>query len=495
MPVAAWSALFAAGVAVSLAASWVLVTRLERLGERAGISEALLGVLAALAADAPEITAAVAALGHGQASVGAGVVIGSNVFNLAALLGLAAIVAGQIALHRRVVLLSGAVGMWIAVLCLLVVVGVLTPLAGLLAIAAVLAPYLVVLGMRPRQLDRLPVPRSWTRWLTTAVHEQEAELEEAIHPGRGSWRDGVIAAAALLVVVAASILMERAATTVGGHFGVPGIVTGGLVLAVVTSLPNAVAAIYLARRGRGAAALSTALNSNALNVVLGLLLPATIIGLGPRTGPGTLVAAWYAGLTILALVLAWRHSGLRRGHGAVIVAAYLMFVASLLASVGRHGVPLRLALLLAGIITLAAAAALVPWPRATACQKAGAPAAGIASANGQGPATGRRIQGWSTRRLWGLSFLLCLAVAALDAGTGRHLILIGALIVGPCCALLTGRWMRTALTGVFALSLGALLGVPDGIFRTYVHYAFLAAIAVVTITATLSAAWLQRRTM
>ena len=371
MPVAAWPVLFAAGVAVSLAASWVLVTRLERLGERAGISEALLGVLAALAADAPEITAAVTALTHRQASVGAGVVIGSNVFNLAALLGLAAVVAGQIALHRRVVLLSGAVGVWIAAVCLLVVVGVLTPLAGLLAVAAVLVPYLVVLGLRPRQLARLPVSRAWTGWLTTAIHEQEAELEEAIHPGRGSWRDGVTGAAALLVVVAASTLMERAATTVGGHFGVPGIVTGGLVLAVVTSLPNAVAAIYLARRGRGAAALSTALNSNALNVTLGLLLPAAIIGLGPRTGPGTLVAAWYAGLTILALILAWRHRGLRRGHGALIVAAYLMFVVSLLASVAGHGVPLPLALLLAGIITLAAAAALIRWPGRPARPHAG----------------------------------------------------------------------------------------------------------------------------
>ena len=134
--------------------------------------------------------------------------------------------------------------------------------------------------------------------------EQETELEEAIDPRRGSWRDAVIVAAALLVVVAASTVMERAATALGGHFGVAGIVTGGLVLAVVTSLPNAVAAIYLARRGRGAAALSTALNSNALNVAVGLLLPATIIGLGPRTGPGTLVAARYAGLTILALILA-----------------------------------------------------------------------------------------------------------------------------------------------------------------------------------------------
>src|SRR5712691_4218467 len=105
--------LFAAGVAVSLAGSWLLVSRLERLGERAGLSEALLGMVAALAADAPEITAAVAALAHRQASVGAGVVIGSNVFNLAALLGLGALVAGRIGLHRRVVWLSGSVGVWV----------------------------------------------------------------------------------------------------------------------------------------------------------------------------------------------------------------------------------------------------------------------------------------------------------------------------------------------------------------------------------------------
>ncbi len=165
-------------------------------------------------------------------------------------------------------------------MCLLVVPGVLMPPASLLAIAAALVSYLIVLGMRPRQLARLPVSRPWTRWLTTAIHEQETELEEAIQPRRGSWRDAVIVAAALLVVVAASTVMERAATTLGGHFGVACIVTGGLVLAVVTSLPNAVAAIYLARRGRGAAALSTALNSNALNVAVGLLLPATIIGQG-----------------------------------------------------------------------------------------------------------------------------------------------------------------------------------------------------------------------
>src|ERR1700756_1239589 len=111
--------LFGAGVVASLAASWLLVSRLERLGERAGFTEAWLGLVAALAADAPEITSAVTALARGQASVGAGVIIGSNVFNLAALLGLAAVVAGRIAFHRRVILMEGIVALWIAGVCVL----------------------------------------------------------------------------------------------------------------------------------------------------------------------------------------------------------------------------------------------------------------------------------------------------------------------------------------------------------------------------------------
>jgi hypothetical protein len=39
------------------------------------------------------------------------------------------------------------------------------------------------------------------------------------------------------------------------------------------------ARVHLAARGRGAATLSTALNSNNLNVMAGLLLPAAVIGL------------------------------------------------------------------------------------------------------------------------------------------------------------------------------------------------------------------------
>ena len=200
--------------AVSLAASWLLVSRLERLGERAGFSEAWLGLVAALAADAPEITSAVTALARGQATVGAGVIIGSNVFNLAALLGLAAVVAGRIAFHRRVVLLGGVPAVWVAAVTLLTVT-VLAPVAGLALTVALLGPYVAVLGMRRSRLERLRLPARWTRWLVVAIHEEEDELAEAVRPRRGTRRNAVAAAGALIAVVGASTVMEVAATAAG----------------------------------------------------------------------------------------------------------------------------------------------------------------------------------------------------------------------------------------------------------------------------------------
>ena len=344
----------------SLAASWLLVSRLERLGERAGFSEAWLGLVAALAADAPEITSAVTALARGQPSVGAGVVIGSNVFNLAALLGLAAVVAGRIAFHRRVVLLAGVPAVWVAAATLLTVT-MLGPTAGLALTMAVLGPCVVVLGMSRDRIEALPLPARWTRWLVAAIHEEEDELAEAVRPQPGTWQDAVAAVLALVAVVGASTVMEVAATSLGHRYGVADIVTGGLVLAIVTSLPNAVAAVYLARRGRGAAVLSIALNSNAINVVAGLLIPASLAGLGPRSAQGTLVAAWYAGLTVLALALAYRNRGLGRAAGAAIIAGYLAFVTALLVAVTEGGVRPVTALFPAAVIA-AAGAVLLAWP-------------------------------------------------------------------------------------------------------------------------------------
>ena len=151
-------------------------------------------------------------------------------------------------------------------------------------------------------------------------------------PGGGPRTDTLVALAALVTVVGASVAMEQGAASLGAHYGVADIVVGALVLAAVTSLPNAVAAVFLARRGRGAAALSTALNSNTVNVVAGLLVPAAVLGLAQPSASGLLIGGWYVGMTALTLLLAYLGRGLRRWSGWLIIAAYVLFVVAVLAS-------------------------------------------------------------------------------------------------------------------------------------------------------------------
>ena len=481
MPVAVGILAFLAGALVSLATSWVLVSRLERVGERLGLSEALLGIVAALAADAPEVTAAVTAIAGHQQRLGAGVVIGSNVFNLAALLGLGAMVAGRIRLHRKVVVLGGTVAMCVAVVCLLVVLGVLPPAAGVVLVGVTVVLYGVILGAGDAGLARMRLPLRWIAWLRSAVAEETVELEEAIRPARARRRDVVVAGLALVVVVAASVTMERAASALGTRFAIPEIIVGGLVLAAVTSLPNAVAAVYLASRGRGAATFSTALNSNTLNVALGLMLPAAVIGLGRPSGQATLITAWYIGLTAVTLGFAYRDRGIHRGTGILIVAAYVVF---------------------AGCVLITAHS--MAWTAAIAASTA------VAAASGIWLVTGRRlvpdksppppvkkaalVPGWPVRKLWLLGLELSVCVAVVDAALGHRVILIGLLIAGPCCVLLTGRWLPTGLTGLWVIGLAVVLGLPDGIWGTSTHLVFLAAVAAAALASTLAAVFIQIRT-
>jgi cation:H+ antiporter len=316
---------------ISLTASVLLVSRLERVGERLGLSEALLGLVTALAADGPEITASIVAIATGHGTVGVGVTLGSNVFNLAALLGLAALVAGRVRFHRRVIVLEGALGLWIALVALATVAGNVAPAVGLLLGLVAFVPYLALSAARPTTRLRVRLPHRWSAWLARAFAEEELDLEAAIHPRRGTASDAVVSVLAVVVVVAASAAMEEAATELGSKAGVSAIVVGGLILAAITSVPNAVAGVYLASRGRGAATLSTAFNSNALNVLVGLLVPAAVLGIGGPSGDRLFVVAGYVVLTAATVVLAIRGRGLDRRAGAVILVGYLVF-ATLLAT-------------------------------------------------------------------------------------------------------------------------------------------------------------------
>ncbi len=73
------------------------------------------------------------------------------------------------------------------------------------------------------------------------------------------------------------------------------------------------------------------MNSNALNVLGGLMIPGAAVGLATSSPAGDLAATWYLGLTVFVLACAYASTGLRRGHGILITAAYAAFVIAVVA--------------------------------------------------------------------------------------------------------------------------------------------------------------------
>ena len=205
--------------------------RLDHLGVRLGLPEALIGLLTALAADGPEISSALFALLKGANSVGVGVIVGSNTFNLAAMLGVSGILAGGVWVSRQVLLLEGATAAAITAIAVALLFGWLEPAISAVLAACVIVPYLVILlRARPRA-----APPARTR--------------------RPSADDPTHHLLALIVldvtlIVAASAGMVQAAITLGDRWQISQAVLGMLILAPLTSIPNALTGVRL---GVGAA--------------------------------------------------------------------------------------------------------------------------------------------------------------------------------------------------------------------------------------------------
>jgi cation:H+ antiporter len=310
--------LLAAAFVLTVVASVVLARELDRIGQRLGFSEALLGMVTALGADAPEIAAAVAAVVAGHEETGVGVVVGSNVFNLAALLGVSALVAGRVRIHRQGLLLNGGVAVIVAIIGAFVAIDLLPGGVGLALALVVLAPYVVVSALHERARSRLPAP------LREAVAEEQRDARRDEFNPPATRLDALAVVPALAAVVGGAYGMVAAAQSLGDRFEVSDLVLGALVLAALTSIPNLIAAIRLARHGRGAACVSEALNSNNANILVGLCVPALILGFGSASGIETFAALWMVGMTVVAVVLGFG-GGLTRREGGAIVALYVAF--------------------------------------------------------------------------------------------------------------------------------------------------------------------------
>jgi cation:H+ antiporter len=317
--------LFLGGLAVTLASSLVLARVVDRVGQHLGFSEALLGIVTAIGADAPEISSAVVALVAGHRDTGVGVVVGSNVFNIAALLGLSAVIAGRVAIHRHGLVLNGAVALAIAVVGALLVLRWIPGWAALVLGLAIAIPYVFLSALHPSRIARLPDV------LRAAVEEEQTDARRDVHAKAGRY-DALILILGLGGVVGGATAMVYAAQSLGSRWNVSDVVIGTLVLAALTGIPNVLAAIRLALHGRGAACVSESLNSNNANILVGLCIPALVVGIGAPSGLERFSAAAMVAMTLLACALAYSGGGLRRSEGWFVIACYAAFAAVVIAT-------------------------------------------------------------------------------------------------------------------------------------------------------------------
>ena len=232
--------------------------------------EALLGFLTALAADGPEIASATVALLKGATGVSLGVVVGSDVFNLAAMLGLTVLIAGRIWLHQEAVALEGGVAVLVTLIVAGVVFDIVPAAVAVVLIGCLVLPYLLLLARGSQIARRLPFSAGIDRGLARALSERERRGHHGTVEEAAVWRLVAVMLPAVALIVLGSAGMVETAISLANHWDVPDTVVGVLVLAPLTSIPNAFTAARFGLARRGSTLVSETLNSNTINLVAGV---------------------------------------------------------------------------------------------------------------------------------------------------------------------------------------------------------------------------------
>ncbi len=323
------------GCVVMLASAEMALRRLTHVARVYRLSPGLVGLLGALAGDAPEVATALVAMAGGSAAVAVGVVLGSDLFNLAAVLGVPALWFGLVQARTYGLSLNGGAAL------------IATALVGLLIYPAnpsplVILPLLVLgllvgtaLALGSRVLRRVVGARLTAVITRQELEEAAAEAEQIdpeplVNPVR--WYDWLAVALALGMVAVGAELTLRGSLGLASSWHVPHFLLSTFVLPIVTSLPNAYVAFRLVQGGRPAAAVSSLFNSNLINLLVGLGLPVILFG-GPRVSSMVRLLDYPALmiLTIFTLVAMLPRRSMGRVGGSALILLYLTYAAGRIA--------------------------------------------------------------------------------------------------------------------------------------------------------------------
>jgi Ca2+/Na+ antiporter len=242
------------------------------------------------------------------------------------MLGLSALVAARIRARHEALEVEAFVGLWTVVVSLAVVTGWIGGGAGLVLVALVAVPYVVLLVSGPRRVRRLPFGIGRSRLIRRSFGEGHRR-ERTLDSRREMLMIAVVLAVALFLIIVGGIATVHTANVLADAWSIPEAIVGVIVLAILSALPNAWTGVRFGLQHRGSALMSETLNSNSINLAVGITLAAAIGSLGTLTHVDVFNVAWVLGMTAIAVMVFGRRDGGGRVAGALLIALYAIFVA------------------------------------------------------------------------------------------------------------------------------------------------------------------------
>ena len=261
--------LFLAGlVLLYFGAEW-LVTGASRGALRFGIAPLIVGLtVVSFGTSAPELLVSLLALIEGKDSVSIGNILGSNIANIALILGCSALVR-PVQVSKEVLSRDYPIMVLATLLMVLLAYdGEVSRLDG----AVMVGGMLTYMGYSiKRGLNR---PKDETDLGEQLIPEEVIEAEPEATP---AWKDIGQIVLGIAALAGGAYFLVEGAIEIAQVFGIPDLVVGITVVAVGTSLPELATSLVAAYRGQSDISVGNVVGSNIFNVLLVLGVVAVIL--------------------------------------------------------------------------------------------------------------------------------------------------------------------------------------------------------------------------
>jgi len=306
--------IFIAGLLLLYYGAEYLVSGSSRLALSFGIRPLIIGMtVVAFATSMPEMMVSLFAAFKGASDIAAGNIVGSNIANIGLILGVAAlltpIAVASRTLRREFPFMLGAS----VLLYFLILDHDLTFGDGFLLFVLLLG-FLVYCFRTARDNDA-----------ADSLPKAETIYEEKKH----RTRDLLFILFGIIGLGVGAELMVRSSVSIARAFGISELVIGVSIVALGTSLPELAASMMSAWKGEMDISIGNVIGSNIFNIlfVLGICPMVRPLAIEPSilTYQMPVMIAFSVGLVLLV----YRHNGLGRFQGGLLLATYAAFIFSL----------------------------------------------------------------------------------------------------------------------------------------------------------------------